>query len=486
MLRVGTCALAALLLASLATGQRRALAPDSPWATESVTVDSGLAGPTVVIVAGMHGDEPAGACAAEEMAGWTPTKGRLVLVPHANVAALKARQRYTPGQPESEANLNRLFPQSKGTAPVGALGTELWKLVVESAPALVIDLHEGYDFTATNGESVGSSVIAADDELSRKLADAMVAELNASIEEPARRFARKGPPVAGSLARSASTVLGVPALIVETTTKGQALAVRVRQQRVLVARALRELGMLAHGPHVLVGTADDTGDPLAVALYVDTGVTGDDAERLHAQLSAELGFLVREVCAADVRDGVLAEFDVVVFPGGSGSAQARALGDEGRERVRSFVQAGGGYFGISAGAYLASNNYPWSLHVLDADVIDREHWQRGRATLEIAWSEQGRRFAAAREYDRILYVNGPLLAPAGDPDLPDFETLATFRSEVAEKGAPKGLMAGTPAIVRSTFGKGRVVCSSPHPEQSEGLEDVTRALVRAAAGRETR
>ena len=38
-------------------------------------------------------------------------------------------------------------------------------------------------------------------------------------------------------------------------------------------------------------------------------------------------------------------------------------------------------------------------------------------------------------------------------------------------------MLDTPAIVKSTFKEGTVICISPHPEQTVGCEEVVRDLV---------
>ena len=54
----------------------------------------------------------------------------------------------------------------------------------------------------------------------------------------------------------------------------------------------------------------------------------------------------------------------------------------------------------------------------------------------------------------IYYYQGPLLVPANDPNVPDYDTLATFETEVAENGAPKGVMKGTTAIAACSFGRG--------------------------------
>jgi hypothetical protein len=79
--------------------------------------------------------------------------------------------------------------------------------------------------------------------------------------------------------------------------------------------------------------------------------------------------------------------------------------------------------------------------------------------------------------------NDPLLGPAGNPDLPDYEPLATFAGEAAENGAPRGVMPGTTAIAAGRYGNGRVLCFSPHPEMTAGMRDAVWRGVRWTAGR---
>ena len=149
------------------------------------------------------------------------------------------------------------------------------------------------------------------------------------------------------------------------------------------------------------------------------------------------------------------------------------MGEEGRSQVRDFVKTGRGLVGICAGAYLASCDYEWSLHVLDAKVIDREHWNRGTGTVEIALSSLGREtLELAQDQTEIYYHQGPLLAPADDPAVPDYQPLATYVGEVAKNGAPTGVMPGTTAIALGKFGDGRVLCFSPHPEKTPQLGSI--------------
>jgi glutamine amidotransferase-like uncharacterized protein len=223
---------------------------------------------------------------------------------------------------------------------------------------------------------------------------------------------------------------------------------------------------------------------IRVAIYAGDGVTPTDPAQVKACLPASKGFEVTTVNANDIREGRLEQFDVVIHAGGSGKGQAKALGEDGCERVRRFVKDGGGYVGICAGAYLASVEYPWSLKLLDARVVDDEHWARGTGQVKLRLATDGQ--AALGSHDAnttIHYENGPLLGPANRDDIPDFEALATYETEIRKNDAPEGVMIGTTAIARGRFGQGRVVCFSPHPEKTRGCESFVSEAVRWAAGR---
>ena len=223
------------------------LLPGTRWETPVYEIRSGEAGPTVLIIAGVHGNEPAGAHAAERMLDWTPARGRLVIVPRANAPALEAGTRRTPGLPRAESDLNRQFPMTNEQTPTGELAGALWSLVCEVRPDLVLDLHEGYHFTQIEPKSVGSSVIADRREETKALARVMLGALNPSIEYPLRKFVLKSPMVRGSLARGASELLRIPSMILETTTRNQPIELRADQHLTLVRAALSELGVLGAG-----------------------------------------------------------------------------------------------------------------------------------------------------------------------------------------------------------------------------------------------
>ena len=103
-------------------------------------------GPTLLIQAGIHGDEIAGVHALEEMLeeGFAPKRGKLLICPVMNPGAYRARQRRAHVRGAYEGlDLNRSFP---GDANASALESRLaaifMNLVLTERPALVCTLHE--------------------------------------------------------------------------------------------------------------------------------------------------------------------------------------------------------------------------------------------------------------------------------------------------------------------------------------------------------
>jgi len=245
------------------------------------------------------------------------------------------------------------------------------------------------------------------------------------------------------------------------------------------------IGLLLGVSSGLARAADSEGQ-IRVGLYTHSPDTANGPKLLERFLTADAGFTTRVVSPEQIRDGVLSDFDVIVLPGGSGSAQSRHLEKTGLEAIREFVAGGGGYVGICAGAYLASSHYDWSLGIINAKVLDRDEgrWARGSGTVTLALTETGQRAMGHEDAEGdVFYRNGPLYGPGERTDLPEFETLATFATAIAQNNntRPESML-GTVAIARAPFGEGRVVAISPHPESRNGHNHWVSALVRWAAG----
>ncbi|MBI5772178.1 MAG: biofilm PGA synthesis protein PgaB [Verrucomicrobia bacterium] len=224
--------------------------------------------------------------------------------------------------------------------------------------------------------------------------------------------------------------------------------------------------------------AAETPKPLRIALYDDAGSTGKGVPKVKEHFGKVPSMKLTVVKGEDIRAGVLKDYDVVIFTGGSGSGQAKGIGEEGRKEVKEFVERGGGYLGICAGAYLACEGFSWGVKVLDAKTASSK-WMRGRGDVQMELTDEGKRIFGDRHAGQftVLYANGPVLKPSTNASIPDFRPLALFRTEKAENNTPKGLMVNSPAAAAGEFGKGRVLVFSPHPEQTDGLEDlVIRAV----------
>ena len=221
--------------------------------------------------------------------------------------------------------------------------------------------------------------------------------------------------------------------------------------------------------------------PLRVAIYDGPGVGGDGVANVTKATQSIPGSSVTVLGPQEVGTTDLTTFDVVVFPGGSGSGQSKAIGEAGRANVVRFVANGGGYVGICAGAYLACSGFDWGLGLLNAKTVSSK-WKRGRAYLDSELLPEGQSiFGSVDGCFQVRYVNGPVIQPDSKPHIAPYQPLILFRTEVAENDSPAGLMINSPAQAIGTFGEGRVFISSPHPEATPGLEHlIPRALLWAA------
>src|SRR5690606_11190800 len=111
---------------------------------------SGVAGPVVIVLGGVHGNEPGGWLAADEIATWDVTAGSLVVAPRMNVEAIEGFVRTT----EELGDLNRLFPgDAASELPMERMAAALVEAATELRAEVLLDLHESWGFYAGRVQS---------------------------------------------------------------------------------------------------------------------------------------------------------------------------------------------------------------------------------------------------------------------------------------------------------------------------------------------
>lgn len=208
--------------------------------------------------------------------------------------------------------------------------------------------------------------------------------------------------------------------------------------------------------------------PFRVAVYVGEGVYGVGLFRWLELTALAEGMQAYPVTAGQIKEGGLENgADVLVVPGGKSVRIAEALGETGREKIKSFVSAGGAYIGTCAGCCLAmqpSSCHPNMLGMIPftfgsaggkdvADLLVRFH---ARAE-ELAGIPKGK--------VRVQFRHGPVLIPSLPVEGTEMEVVASFASDVNTTGVKaKPSMAGQAAAVAGTYGKGKVFVLAVHPE----------------------
>ncbi len=222
--------------------------------------------------------------------------------------------------------------------------------------------------------------------------------------------------------------------------------------------------------------------PIKVAIFDGKGAPNEGIENVSDRIKSIPAATVTRVKSDEWAKIDLKQFDVVAFSGGAGSQQAEAIGEAGRNNVREYIRGGGGYVGVCAGAYLACSNFKWGLGILNASTVSSK-WQRGKAFLDSEITHDGKKLLGnVQGTFKVRYANGPVIKPAERTDIPAYTTISVYKSEIALNGTPVGVMVNSPAQAQGTFGKGRVFISSPHPENTPGLEHLLPRGVLWAAG----
>lgn len=203
--------------------------------------------------------------------------------------------------------------------------------------------------------------------------------------------------------------------------------------------------------------------PKRVTIYTDEG-TGDFSVFSAHRFFEDIGASVRSLKADDILSGALdtTQGDIFVMPGGADLPYGEKLNGAGNDAIRRFVEQGGTYFGICAGAYYGCRDI--EFHKGRADEIIGE---RDLALIDA--TAYGSLPDLAGFYDDTLatatwvgltdasglmaqsYYHGGCAFDVRDPDA---VVLARYTDQ---PGHP-------PAIITKRIGQGRAILSGVHFE----------------------
>lgn len=118
--------------------------------------------------------------------------------------------------------------------------------------------------------------------------------------------------------------------------------------------------------------------PIIASLYKSYGVSDISFDAAKTLLESQKNIILKIVSSSDIRNGKLKNSNVFVAMGGSGSQQGKDLQELGRNKVKEFVENGGGYIGVCGGSYMAiTGPSEGKLNLLSAKNYGNDGWQRG-------------------------------------------------------------------------------------------------------------
>ncbi|MCC7364687.1 MAG: succinylglutamate desuccinylase/aspartoacylase family protein [Dehalococcoidia bacterium] len=236
----------------------RVLLEGTPAETELVIAHSGVRGPAVMFLGGVHGNEPGGWLAAEEIATWAPAAGSLLVLPHANVRAIASFVRTF----DDIGDLNRLYPGAADSEfLMERMAAEIVAVAREHRVELLLDLHESWAFyanrpqngTAFLGQTVSAGVGPRNpgfvSELVTAVNPGLAVERDLLIPRDGAAFRRDDQaPQATNRGRSSLSlgghVPGLTPILVEMGQEDQAIERRVELHLAVAESALRITGVM--------------------------------------------------------------------------------------------------------------------------------------------------------------------------------------------------------------------------------------------------
>ncbi len=180
----------------------------------------------------------------------------------------------------------------------------------------------------------------------------------------------------------------------------------------------------------------------------------------------ENGYKYKSVSSAEIKSGSFAmDTQLLIMPGGESITYLKTLQDLGAKNIRNFVDKGGSFAGICAGAYYATSyrkggvaTGKYGIGLLEGTAYD------GTRSGEPGFIEGMMSFdvfvkGIASRLQIILLLGPAFYYDAKEAAKKQIEVLARFTDHKS------------PAMIRFQYGKGRVFLAGPHAEIEEDRTD---------------
>jgi hypothetical protein len=288
------------------------------------------AGPTLLIIGGIHGNEPGGYLAADLFADLTLKKGNLIVVPRANIYSIQQNER------GSRGDMNRQFSTESHDLEIDSDIIGVLVELMRQADAL-LNLHDGSGFYSPewiddlqNPLRWGQTVIIDTASLTTRggervdleaMAGSVVARANGEIPTPAHHFRVKNTNTfnedsphleqRGSATFFAISEVGIPAFGVETSKQIVDEAERVEHQVLVINAFMEGLGILPDHPRFALETPQleyitvsvDGGPPVVIESGQSHSVhPGATIKIAHVEANYERGLVVDIEGVGDFND----------------------------------------------------------------------------------------------------------------------------------------------------------------------------------------
>nr|WP_145163919.1 succinylglutamate desuccinylase/aspartoacylase family protein [Paenibacillus terrae] len=222
--------------------ERQKLAKGTPFETWLHLFHGELPGPTVMIVAGIHGKEVGSIRAAQKLVKQlrnqelTIISGSLIVVPVANQPAFKKRVRGTP-------DLNRTFPRGQNRKATQEMSRALFSIMQKYKPAWYLDLHEANGLSSKSKDVLGQTLITNPGNASIPIVRKIIKQMNGIVTRPSHRFHIRLHKLKGSSRTAAAERIYANAVTVETCWSLK-MNTRIEYQMQVVQHFLREAGLM--------------------------------------------------------------------------------------------------------------------------------------------------------------------------------------------------------------------------------------------------